>query len=55
MILFKVFREDTELNYIIATVIWWPSHTPSTKPYMTQAEPKSNLHNLARLLQESSC
>lgn len=27
MILLTASREDTELNYITATVIWWVSHT----------------------------
>lgn len=27
IILFRASREDTELNYIMATVIWWVSHT----------------------------
>lgn len=27
IILLRASREDTELNYIMATVIWWVSHT----------------------------
>lgn len=27
IVLLRASREDTELNYILATVIWWVSHT----------------------------
>lgn len=58
IILLRASREDTELNYIMATVLWWLSHTYFlTNSYATEGKTKSNLSLCFsnKLFQESRC